>query len=199
MDGIERIIARIEEEAAQERSYIEADAEIQIEAIKARYKELADKEYGDAVLKGTAGAKAHFERLKSASQMKARKEALEERQALVGEAYVRATTLIRELPDDQYAAILAKLVAEAVKSGSETLVFATGERERVGDKTAKLANSLLSKRGLTANLMVSDETREISGGVIISAGDIEVNCALDAIVGSLRRETETEVVAALGL
>jgi len=199
MDGIERIIARIEEEAAEERSYIAEDASLQIGAIKARYKDLADKEYGDALLSGTKEEEARFERLKSASQMRSRKAALEERQAIVGEAYIRAAELIRALPDDEYAAVLAKLAAAAVTTGSETLIFAPGDLERAGEKTAKLANAILSGRGITAGLTVSSETRDIAGGVIVSGGDIEVNCALDAIASSLRRETEAQVVAALGL
>ena len=45
--------------------------------------------------------------------------------------------------------------------------------------------------------MLSDETRDMEGGLVISAGDIEVNCAYNTILRILRDDLAGDVAKIL--
>ena len=102
-----------------------------------------------------------------------------------------------DLPEDEYVDFLANQAAKAAVYGQEELVFNEQDRARVGKKVAKAANALLAERGLPGQLTVSELTRDICGGVLVKMGDIEANCSVEAIAGTLRSEMASEVAGAL--
>jgi len=197
MDGIDRIIARINADAKAECDKIISEAAARAAEISADYEKKAADAYAETYAKAEADAHAHYERLANAAQSESKKRILKERQELVAEAMNRAVSLIRSKPDDEYAAILADLIDRAAVSGHEKLVFASDERERIGAKAASLANTLIAARGLEPNLEVSDVSSNISGGVIIISEDSEVNCDLRVLVSESRRDIETQTASAL--
>ena len=66
-----------------------------------------------------------------------------------------------------------------------------------GAKAVKAANELLSKRGLDGCLTLSDETRTMTGGLILKQGDIEVNCTVDTLLDLSRSELAARVAEVL--
>ena len=59
------------------------------------------------------------------------------------------------------------------------------------------ANELLSAEGKLGKLTVSEDTADISGGVIVRFGGIETNCSIDALVRQQRSALATEVAQVL--
>jgi len=51
----------------------------------------------------------------------------------------------------------------------------------------------LEKRGLYGKLTVSEETRDIQGGVIVKQGDIEANCSVETLTELCRSELASQV------
>lgn len=58
----------------------------------------------------------------------------------------------------------------------------------MGAKAVRRANELLAAQGRTGVLTLADETRSMSGGLILKQGDIEVNCTVDTLLDLSRGE-----------
>ena len=226
MNGLEKITARIETDMMAEVEAIRKDAETRAAAIRAEYEAKAKAEADAAVQAGKEAAERQLERLESAAKMDAKKELLAAKQACLDEAFETARKKLASLPEDEYVELLVKLVVKAAKTGREELIFNAADRERVGAKVVAKANAALAAAvapelpdevkgskvvGLiakvvssasalmqgTAMLTLSDETREIEGGVLLRDGNVEVNCAFETQLRILRNNMAAEIAAIL--
>ncbi|MDR3209473.1 MAG: V-type ATP synthase subunit E [Oscillospiraceae bacterium] len=197
MDGIQKILARIEADARAACDEIAAASAARCAELQAEYAAREREAYGYALKQGAEEAAARYERLLNVAKLESKKQVLAEKQALVGETFAHAVSYLRSLPEKEYAALLARLAQESAAKGDETLVFSPEDRERVGASVTRLANAALKKLGKPASLTLSDETRAIDGGLIVSGGEIEVNCALDKLVALYRNELEPRVAEIL--
>jgi len=197
MDGISKITDRIAAEARDEVARIEAEGAARAAEIAAEYAETEKKLYGERIAEGAAESVAQFERLKNVAALEAKKAILAEKQALLVEVFAHAVTELAALPEAQYVALLARVSAEAARTGDEKLVFNAADKARVGAQVVAAANALLSEQGSAAALTLADETREMVGGVVISGGSIEVNASLTALVEQQKNELSPSVAAIL--
>jgi len=188
MNGIAKIIERIEADAAVEVAEIKAQADETVAQIDKQFKQEAMDAYLKIVEEGKADAERLSERTYNSAVMQSKKQLLAAKQQLLSDALSLAEAELLKLPADKYAALLAKLSAYASISGDEKLIFNEADRERVGEKVVELANKLLAAMRKTANLSVAAETREISGGVIVSGGNIETNCSANALINQRHNE-----------
>lgn len=197
MNGIQRIIDRIEADAAAERAQIAAEAEARCAEIEAAYAQTAQVEYLKIIADGKLAAKQQLERLSGAQATEAKKQVLAVKQEMVLKAFNHAAQLLSELPDEQYIPFLARLSSQASRTGAEMLVFSASDAARIGEAVKDEANTLLCREGKPAQMTVSAETRPIRGGVIILNGDIETNCSIEALIANLRNALSIEVVEKL--
>lgn len=194
MNGIEKITGRINEDAQREIDAITDKARAEAEAITARYQAQADKESAEILARGRQNADERVERLASVAQLEAKKMTLAAKQYVLGEAFDKALKDLTELPEEKYVALLAALAVKAARTGRETLIFNPGDRTRYGVKVATMANGALGKKG---NLTLSEETRDIQGGLLLSDGDVEVNCAFETLVRLTRNQIAGDVAKVL--
>ena len=178
MDGIEKITGRIAADASQEIAAIQAEARRESEDILARGRRAADE---------------RVERLASVAQLDARKLELSAKQEMLARAYDRALEKLTGLPDGAYTDLLAQLAVEASSTGREAVILSPKDRARYGKAAVTRANEKLGDGHLT----LSEQTRPIQGGLILSDGDVEVNCSLETLVRLIRGETDREVAKVL--
>ncbi len=226
MNGIEKITARIDADTQAEIDRVLADAKLRAEKIAAGYRAQADAEAADLAARGQKAAAEREERLVSVAQMESRKVILAAKQEMVEKAYDRALELLCTMPEERCIEVLAQLLVRAAPDGQGSVIFSPGDRERIGKAAVSRANELLaqaaapdlpkelneSKVGAllskvavgvtaiakgTAMLTLSEETRPIQGGFILSKGSVEVNCAFDTLVRLQRAETTGAVVKQL--
>lgn len=226
MNGIEKITQRIDQDAQGEIDQILADARAQAADITARYEVQAQKEAQDIVARGEKNAAEREERLASVAQMEAKKLTLAAKQEMLEKAFDLALDRLVSLPDDEYVALLADLAVKAAVTGREQLIFSQKDRTRVGKQVVAAANEKLakmvapelpealteSKAGAildkvvagasailagTGMLTLSEQTRPMRGGFILSDGDVEVNCAFETLVRLQRGEISGEVAKVL--
>ena len=88
-------------------------------------------------------------------------------------------------------ALLADLAVEASATGSEKLIFSQADRARLGKAVVVAANEKLGAKG---NLTLSEETRPMEGGFVLSDGAVEVNCTFATLI-RLQRGTLAGQVA----
>lgn len=197
MNGIEKITDRIASDTQLEIDAINSEAAAVCAEISENYEKAAAEEYNKIVDEGKIAADRHFERLASSARLDAGKQILKEKQEIVSLAFERAISILRSLPDDKYTALLAKLAYSASRSGTEQLILSPADRDKFGGEVCRLANGLLSSRGKTGSLSLSDTTRDIRGGLILSDGMVETNCSLEALVNEHKNELTAEVAKIL--
>lgn len=197
MKGTEKITARIESEAKAQAEAILAEAQAQAEAIIREGEASAGELYENALRAGTVECETALERRRRNAEMEAKKNLLAAKQAQVSKAFAKAKELLAELPEADYVKLLARLARDASSTGEELLIFNGRDRAAVGTAVAAAANGLLTEAGRKGGLAVSDETRDIMGGLVLKQGGIEVNCSIENLVDQQRDRSAAAVAAVL--
>lgn len=197
MNGIEKITDRIAAEAEAEAAAVLSEAEKSADAVRAEFEAKARETFDALLRQGTEEIEQKVQRADRASRLEAKKDVLSLKQELVGDAYRRAKEKILALPEEEYAAFLARQAGNAALTGREEVILSKGDRERLGAKVVAAANALAAERGLPGELTLSESGRDIAGGVVLRQGDIEVNCTLDSLLELSRGSLDAEVARAL--
>lgn len=222
MEGIEKITAKIVQDAQAEIARMNQETDEKVRSIAEAAQAQADKETADTLARGQRAAQERLERLKSAAKMEQRKLELAARQEMLAQAFELALEKLCSLPEEEYVQLLTRLVLEASTTGKEQLVFSPQDRARVGKQVVVAANEAMVKQvapelpdaitdtkvgaflGKVVNsttamvtgtgmLTLSEETRPMKGGFVLVDGDVEVNCAFETLVRLQREKLEKEV------
>lgn len=222
MEGIEKITAKIVQDAQAEITRMNQETDEKVRSIAEVAQAQADKETADTLARGQRAAQERLERLKSAAKMEQRKLELAARQEMLAQAFDLALEKLCSLPEEEYVQLLTRLVLEASTTGKEQLVFSPQDRARVGKQVVVAANEAMVKQvapelpdaitdtkvgaflGKVVNsttamvtgtgmLTLSEETRPMKGGFVLVDGDVEVNCAFETLVRLQREKLEKEV------
>ena len=192
MKGIENIALRIREDAEQEAKALLAGAEQRAAEAKAAADREAAALKEELCREGENEARRQYDLLLAAEETENRKQLLTAKQELVARAFDRAVEQLCALEDEPYALLLAKLAAAAAETKREQIILNERDRARVGSRVVEEANRLSG-----GSLSLAEETRPIVGGLILSQGKIEVNCALDTLAALRRNELAGKVSALL--
>lgn len=212
MDGINNITARIETDARGEAEKILAAAQEEARQIRADYEQRAVREAESLLKKARQTAAERQERLYSLAQLDVRKTVLAAKQELVGSAFENAMTTLTGLNEASYTALLAALAASASRTGTERLILSPSDKDRVGRQVLNEANRFLTEktapslpeavqntwigpmlselltkaaanRDFTgAALTLDEETRKMSGGLVLRDGEVETNCSFEVML-----------------
>lgn len=193
MNGIEKIINRIESEANQEAEEIRLDTKRQCGEIKEKYEKDAQEEYWKIVKNGVKTCEQMVARMGKTAAMEAKQSMLALKQDMIARAFDRSKELIASLDEKQYVAFLAKLAAQAARTGGEEIILNERDTAKYGKAAEEAANSLLAAKGISGRLKLSDRTRPILGGIVLKDGDIEVNCSIEALVELHRNDLAPQV------
>lgn len=197
MKGTEKIIAHIRADGDAEAKKIIDAASKQAEEKRAESFKAALSEYEKLMQAGNAECEDILSGSRRIAEMEAKKSVLSVKQEMISAAFDAAREEIVNMPRDKYTQFLARMAAEAAVSGMEEIVLNARDKAEVGKSVCKAANELLSAKGTPGKLTVSEETADISGGVIVRFGGIETNCSIDALIRQRRSGLSTEVAAAL--
>lgn len=197
MKGTEKIIAHIRADGDAEAKKIIDAASKQAEEKRAESFKAALSEYEKLMQAGNAECEDILSGSRRIAEMEAKKSVLSVKQEMISAAFDAAREEIVNMPRDKYTQFLARMAAEAAASGMEEIVLNVRDKAEVGKSVCKAANELLSAKGTPGKLTVSEDTADISGGVIVRFGGIETNCSIDALIRQRRSGLSTEVAAAL--
>ena len=197
MKGTEKIIAHIQADGDAEAKRIIDEASAEAESIRAESFKLALEEHEKLLRQGEAECEDILSGSRRIADMEAKKSVLALKQEMVEAAFEAAKAYIAELPREQYAEFLARMASEASESGTEELVLNASDKAELGKAVCKRANEKLAASGKLGKLTLSEDTADISGGVIVRFGGIETNCSIDALVRQQRNALATEVAQVL--
>ena len=191
MKGTEKIIAHIEADAQAQADAVLGEARQRCEAIKARFDDKAARLYSDRIREGVKACQDQEDSALRISRMEARKSVLSVKQEMVEKSFDLAVQQIVALPDEKYTAFLANLVKKAGPAGDEEIILNAADRARVGETLIKAVNADGAK------MKLSDETRDIKGGLILRRGSIETNCSVELLVELCRGELSAKLADVL--
>ena len=180
MKGIERITDRIG-----------ADVQAEIDGVMGKAQAATART--EAETRRRKAAEDREARLVDAAEMDRRKLLLSAKQEMVGKAFDLALEKLCAMEDAQYAAVTAKMLAEAAPSGRGTVYFPDG-KAAVGAEAVKQANAILGEKG---KLTLAPETRPIQGGFLLVDGSVEVNGTFETLVRFQKGTMASEVAKIL--
>ncbi len=193
-------------EAGQVIDKIMADAKAEAENIKRQAAERQAAERGELdeqlaqfaeetetmAQQAAEDEKAH--RL-AAARMAAAKEYLAAKVDILDEVFRRAQQKLRELPDNEYRAWMAKLMLEAVETGDEQ-VLAAKDDARIDERLVDEVNGKLRADG-KGKLTLSPDQHNLEGGFILARGRIRTNVSLGMLLDQARKDLEIELARTL--
>ena len=194
MDGIDKIIGQIETDARREAAALKEQAEAQAREVRNRGQARGEREAARILEEGRVTAAGREERLVSAARLEERKKLLALKQRLVGRAFERALEGLCALPEEEQIDFLSRLAAAAALTGRERVALSPADRARWGGQVVLRANAALGERGC---LTLSEDSRDIKGGLILEGEQAEVNCSFEALVREQREPLAVQVARLL--
>jgi V/A-type H+-transporting ATPase subunit E len=193
-------------EAGQVVEKILADANAEAEKIKkeSQEKEAAEqaklneqlKEYKEQteILAQKAGEdeKSH---ILAAARMDIAKEFLTEKRKILDEVFEQARKKLQDMPDEEYRALIKKLLLDVVETGDEEVVIDTNEK-RIDHGFIKQINRELAS-GKKSELKLSDQKQDIGAGFILKRGKIKTNVSIGVLLDQARKELEIDLAKEL--
>ena len=192
MNGLEKINQRIRQDGSDEIAAIQAEAEGRVRSIRADFRAQIVQMEAEAAERRARTVAERLERLGGSAEMERRQLLLAAKQGCIDEAFARAAQALRDLPRQDYVALLARLAAEN-GSGDEELVLSAADRDAVGPAVVDAANALKPGAAFT----LSSESRDLGGGLVLKRGLVEVNCTFNTRLRQLRQEMATDVAQIL--
>ena len=200
MTGIDKICEKILAKAHESADEIAKDAQKEADKISESYARLAQKEVDEILVRGRKSAAEHEARLDGAARLNARNLHLKAKQEMISRAFDAALDRLCKLPEDQYVSILARLAAESSVSGNEEILLSPNDRAAFGKKVLSKANKLINTHRPDSfpelkrpSLTLSEETRDIRGGVILVQDKIEINASFEVLIRDLRNKLSAQV------
>ncbi len=197
MNGIDKITARIENDAVADAARIAQQTHDECEAIRAEGEKKAQDSYWEKFRQGVAAAEDRVQRLAKTADMEARKSVLSFKQSIVAEAFDKAEAKLNGLEGEAYVSFLTALAQKAAVTGTEELVFSAADRKTVGKKVVDRTNAALKAAGRTGKLTLSDAEGDFGRGLICRQGSVSVNCTVEALMAQAREDMASDVAAEL--
>ena len=193
--AIENIINQIGEDARAESDSLLSVARAEADAVRERAAKEAERLRSEALKKAKERAEEHARRIETLAGLELRKEVLQEKKNLIGEAFAKAEERITSLPPEEYLAFLRPIILGAVDSGNEEVILSKRHRSMF---TADFLNTLNHELGpQKGRLRLIDESGEFSGGFILRDGKMETNMTLRSLMDSRRDDLEPKVAGIL--
>jgi len=181
------ILRRIEEDAEAEAAAILREAEEAAAAVRAQAQERARLRTEQVVARTKAEAEAAARTRLATARLAARDNALAAKRHLVERVLAEVVAHLEELPADEYAAFIARQVAQVARGG-EALSIGQEDHMRL---SARIAPALAAAG---AQVSVRGTTAALDRGVLIEGDRVRVEVSARALVAS-RKERLVEVVS----
>jgi len=218
MTGLEKIIERIQTEARERAGATLQNAEKECTELAREYAARSEKARARIEKEGLEAAQAMLNAARAETE-KAHTEILQSmRTALIDEAFARAQKEICDTGFGKYRELLAALLTTALleqhRAEQQSIAFGdevepferfevllnAADRERFGAQIVTDVRRTIERRigaQKAALITLAEETVEISGGLILRFGDVELNCTLDVLMADIRRELTPRVAEIL--
>ncbi len=214
MTGLDKIIERIQAEARERAGKTLQNAEAEATALAQEYAARSEKTRTRIEKEGLECVQAMLDAARAQTE-KTHTEIMQNmRTKLIDEAFERAKKEICDTDFGKYRELLGALLTtalleqhrteqESIAYGDEVepfekfeVVMNAADRERFGTQVVNDVRRSVERRiGAKKASMITlgEQAADISGGLILRFGDVELNCTLDVLMADIRRELTPRV------
>lgn len=193
MAGIENLQNRIIKENEDRAKQIENDARAKAEDVISQAKKKAEEIMNNMKAKAEKDGSERKERLMSRAQLDARNELLFAKQESIDNTLNHVANNINQMDDKHYFEFVKKMLLNSVEIGEEEIVFSEKDKARIEPTFITEVNNKLKEMGKKGLVKISEETREIGSGFILTHGGLEINCSIESQIRLLRDSLEGEI------
>ena len=179
MSGLEKILGEINAESDGLAKEILDKATAEAKKIKAEAEKNADDSCERLRRESNTRLADLKSRAQSAASLARRQMLLAEKQDLISGVLEKAKGALSTLPDNEYFEFIQRLVAKNVLAQDGTIIFNKKDRDRLPANFSQIIATEAMQKG--GSLKVSDETRDIDGGFVLSYGGVEQNCSISSL------------------
>lgn len=191
MSGLDKMKARILEEARQSAAEILEKAENDAEAVRESAREAAEREAAESRKRAEREAAEYEKRMQASMDMRRKQAYLEAKQAAIHEVIQTAYEKVLNLDSEAYFSLLEKMLNKHVLPREGVICFSKRDLERMPEGFSGKVRTAAAEKGGT--LVLSPEPAEIDGGFLLIYGGIEENCGIKAIFDSEKDELSDQV------
>lgn len=185
----EKITQRILEEAREKAQAIRAEAESAAGSVVSEARERAQilTQKADAAAKDSLSDAER--RFVAVAELDAKKYRLGAKIQVLDEAFREAESAFLAMEPAAYRAVYERIVLSAVSSGREGIAPAADET-RLDQGFVDGVNATLRAQSRTGELVLMPKREDISGGLILLEGSMEINLSTAAVMRQVREEIE---------
>jgi V/A-type H+-transporting ATPase subunit E len=198
--SVENIVKRIVDEAQSSARSVAEKGDQEMAKLRASL-DLEGRELKEAAKKKIeVEAEEIVKRRVSSARLEGRKRVLGQKDMIMGEVYAEAKSRVLALPEDKYLDFLKKLVVSSSVPGDQKIILSHGDKTRLKAKLPQWEKDVaqeLKKKGIKGSVSLSEETKDIEGGVVLSQGRTEINLSLDVIMAETKYLLEGEITEIL--
>jgi V/A-type H+-transporting ATPase subunit E len=197
MTGTERIKEKIIEDAKTKAQSIEEQAKQEARILMEQAFAESEQKRAELLEKAKADGETLHKRLVAVAELDGRKELLKTKQELIEEAFQRALEKICLMTDQDYQALLERMIAEAAGNEDGEIMLSEKDAKRMNDRFVGNINRRIADSGKNGTVKLSDRFIETSGGFILKYGEVEINSTFEILFDMLRMELEPDIVRIL--
>ncbi len=180
MNGIDKIISKINDDSAARCAFIIDKAQKECDEIIAKAKADGEKLEAQLLENAEKESASVIAMAKSGASQISRQNLLAARVDLISDTLAKLLERMKSLPEEEYFSALIKLACENAMKGKCIAKLSSEDNNRIPKGFGnKLADALREKG---TECVLSAEPADISSGILLVYGDIEVNCSFDAVI-----------------
>ena len=193
MAGVEKIKEKILQDTDIKINEILEKARLQAKEIAEKANQKAAQRAKEISQKSVHEISEKKRIINSIVELEMRKDILSAKQKSIEEVFDKALERMNNLDGEKYEQVIFDMLMASVESGEEEIILSEDGKKKLSADFIKKANKALESVGKKGKLKMSDETRNISGGFILTGQGVEINNSFEAIIRLYRDEIEPKV------
>jgi len=190
MDGLSKILTKINEDSSLECSRITERAAAKAEEIlsdaKVQGNAISDKMIAQAKAKALLiDAKA-----KSGAELEYKRDILKEKTLVISDMITASSEYLCSLDDETYFSYIERLVLANALTGDGVMFFSERDAKRIPNG---FIDSLNQKLGQNKNIKLSDKYIDTKGGFVLSYTEMRVDCTFESLIDDISDDIKDEL------
>lgn len=191
MSGLDKMKARILEEAESSAEEILAAARAQADALLEKAKADAEEEAGKIGRQAEHDGAVYVQRAESSADMHRKQAMLAAKQQVITEVLDKAYDAVLNLDGSVYFSLMEKLLEKYVLPEEGVICFSQKDLARMPEEFRRKTAEIAARKG--GSLKFADTPGRMDGGFLLIYGGIEENCTVRAVFDSMHEELSDRV------
>lgn len=193
MANIDNLKFRILSDDREKANAIESEAREKAQEILDSAKLKAQSILEETKVKAEKDGKDKKDRIIARAHLDARNSILSAKQDTIDRVLKLAAEKVVSMNVEEYSSFVEKLLISSVETGDEEVIFSDKDKGKVNSSVIEKVNEVLVSQGKKGQLKISSETRDISSGLILKRGGLEINCSIESRIRILRDSLEADL------